>query len=434
MNKLKSSLTCSNCSKIFKDPVELPCDDYICREHLKEKDVIKQNKIKCSKCKQEFGVKDTDFKSVKAYNKLLLDQVHLSQIEINLRLKIEESIKIFYERYEELTQSKNLLDLDCHNHFQEVRRQIDLQREKLKKKIDKIALEMIENTKKIEASCLNSLSDDLNSFLKCVLTKSIGEDLKEVAEKFRDPQLLIKTIEEMNLKQQEAIATIQSKLNEMTRIKEDIKASNQFKPNLTFEMNSFGQLSLGEYSSFDPFKSQILTGEQSFELIKLCEFNINDKFKLLYSANRDGFGAEYFHSKCDGHANTLTILKASGSSYIFGGFTSVEWESLNGQCKSDPIAFLFSLTNKDNQPCKMRIKDNQHQYAIDCDPECGPSFANDIFISSNANTNINSFSNLGYSFKHPQYAGGTFEADTFLAGSYEFQLSEIEVYKKEEFN
>jgi hypothetical protein len=39
---------------------------------------------------------------------------------------------------------------------------------------------------------------------------------------------------------------------------------------------------------------------------------------------------------------------------------------------------------------------------------------------------------LGKSYKHPQYAFGTKEADTFLAGSCQFQLAEIEVYKKEE--
>ncbi len=31
---------------------------------------------------------------------------------------------------------------------------------------------------------------------------------------------------------------------------------------------------------------------------------------------------EAFHSKCDDHYNTLTILKARESSFIFGSFTS----------------------------------------------------------------------------------------------------------------
>ena len=45
---------------------------------------------------------------------------------------------------------------------------------------------------------------------------------------------------------------------------------------------------------------------------------------------------------------------------------------------------------------------------------------------------MNGYSNLGYSYKHPQYEIKTYEAQTFLAGFCEFQLDEIEVYKKEE--
>ena len=64
MNRWKSSLTCSYCSKIFKDPIELPCNHHLCNEHLVEKSVVKQNRIKCAECKQDFEVKDNDFKSI----------------------------------------------------------------------------------------------------------------------------------------------------------------------------------------------------------------------------------------------------------------------------------------------------------------------------------------------------------------------------------
>ncbi len=45
---------------------------------------------------------------------------------------------------------------------------------------------------------------------------------------------------------------------------------------------------------------------------------------------------------------------------------------------------------------------------------------------------LDSSSYLGLDYLHPQYAQGTNEAETFLAGSYKFQLDEIEVYQKEE--
>jgi hypothetical protein len=43
MLKPKSNWICSYCSKIVKDPIDLPCDESICRQHLSEKDVVKEN-------------------------------------------------------------------------------------------------------------------------------------------------------------------------------------------------------------------------------------------------------------------------------------------------------------------------------------------------------------------------------------------------------
>ena len=66
MLKLKrSEVTCSYCSKIFKDPILLPCDDSICREHLSDRDVYKQNKITCKQCNGEFQLNDDAFRSNK---------------------------------------------------------------------------------------------------------------------------------------------------------------------------------------------------------------------------------------------------------------------------------------------------------------------------------------------------------------------------------
>ena len=89
-SNLKQSLTCSYCSKIYMDPVELPCGDLICKEHLKEKQVLKQNKIKCLKCKQEFQVKGNDFKQATSIQKQINAQIYLNEEEISLKKKIEK--------------------------------------------------------------------------------------------------------------------------------------------------------------------------------------------------------------------------------------------------------------------------------------------------------------------------------------------------------
>ena len=56
--------------------------------------------------------------------------------------------------------------------------------------------------------------------------------------------------------------------------------------------------------------------------MKLCEFSLNQKWTLLYRGSEDGFGSFDFHSECDGQSKTLTIIRAEGTSYIFGGFTN----------------------------------------------------------------------------------------------------------------
>ena len=107
------------------------------------------------------------------------------------------------------------------------------------------------------------------------------------------------------------------------------------------------------------------------ELLNLCVFSPAEKFKLGNRGTRHGFDSNDLHSKWDGHANTLTILKAKGSGFIFGGFTAVSWDSLSGR-KSDLNAFLFSLTNKDKKPVKKKYNKSFCQYAIGCDARCGP--------------------------------------------------------------
>jgi hypothetical protein len=243
----------------------------------------------------------------------------------------------------------------------------------------------------------------------------------------------------MEQKQEEALNDIQFKLNQMTIVKDTLIATNYFQSNLApinqAKANSlFGSIRLNAcWLNVSSFKGQILTDvKQSIELLELCEFSPRDKWSLLYRGTRDGFGSNDFHSKCNGKSNTLTILKAKESKFIFGGFTSVSWESpVYGEYKSDPSAFIFSLTNKDNKPLKMKKDPNGHSCAIYCHFGFGLTFGEDICIVNNAKTRMNSFSNLGFTYKHPQYPYGTVEAQTFLSGSFDFQLDEIEVYLKE---
>jgi hypothetical protein len=54
--------------------------------------------------------------------------------------------------------------------------------------------------------------------------------------------------------------------------------------------------------------------------LKLCRFKKSEKWKLLYRGSSDGFGSDVFHSKCDGIAKTLIVVKATNQC-VFGGYT-----------------------------------------------------------------------------------------------------------------
>ena len=82
-------------------------------------------------------------------------------------------------------------------------------------------------------------------------------------------------------------------------------------------------------------------------IIKTLSERLNRKVAYLdkiYQASVDGDTTAKFHSKCDGHANTLTVIKSTNDK-TFGAFTSLAYHSSSGQYYYDCNAFIFSLSN-----------------------------------------------------------------------------------------
>lgn len=199
----------------------------------------------------------------------------------------------------------------------------------------------------------------------------------------------------------------------------------------SFEINKItvNQLNSNEANK-NPFDSTILASySQSINLIKLCGFNLNTKFKLLYRATRDGFSASDFHAKCDNITPTLSIVKARNSN-VFGGYTEQTWDGKD-EVKTDNKAFLFSLVNADAHPIKIHLEEND-EYSIYCNPSfCIVFGGDDLCIKTNSNEFNESYSDLGSYCSHPTYIYESSEAQSFFAGSYKFMTSEIEVYQVE---
>ena len=101
----------------------------------------------------------------------------------------------------------------------------------------------------------------------------------------------------------------------------------------------------------------------------------------------------------------------------------------------DSSAFLFSLANKPGwQPLKLDQTGAAYSYYGYATYSCysyGPTFGggHDIYIVSYASTSTSSYTNLGYTYSRPSgYSYGSSNTRSFLAGSYNFQPDEVEVF------
>jgi hypothetical protein len=172
-------------------------------------------------------------------------------------------------------------------------------------------------------------------------------------------------------------------------------------------------------------ESLILNGEES---LYLATMTASLKGNLLYRATRDGFTGQAFHTKCDGKANTITII-LNKMNYIFGGFASSCWNTKG--FIDDPKAFLFSL-RRNGVSYKDKLTINNFKNALYGHSSYGPTFGggHDIYINNQSDNCIGSYTNLGHSYSSNGHQYGTGNAQCFLAGNYnQWLVDEIEVFQ-----
>jgi hypothetical protein len=107
----------------------------------------------------------------------------------------------------------------------------------------------------------------------------------------------------------------------------------------------------------------------------------------------------------------LTIIKADTGN-VFGGFTRKEWNQIgpNGHSKADDKAFLFSLVNKEDKPCRLDVAEGKEYTAIFCNANLGPIFGEyekigcSICIKNNSNLpNVVNCAPIGSTFLLSDY-------------------------------
>jgi hypothetical protein len=147
-------------------------------------------------------------------------------------------------------------------------------------------------------------------------------------------------------------------------------------------------------------------------------------WRLQYRGSRDGFQAKTFHSSCNNKGPTLTIVQCT-KGYVFGGYARVPWTS-SGSYRSDPNAFLFTLSNPSNLAPTKFARTGSGNELYD-ETSYGPTFGSghDLYIADQCNSNTTSRSTLGYSFSNSS------GSSSVLTGTKNFQVKEIEVFVME---
>jgi hypothetical protein len=156
------------------------------------------------------------------------------------------------------------------------------------------------------------------------------------------------------------------------------------------------------------------------------------RFERIYDANTHGWEPYNFHDCCDKKGWTLTIVLTTDD-FIFGGFTTAEWESppdVDNIYKRDSHSFLFSVNEGSKYPITGRDRD-----AINCDSGYCPVFGRescDLGISSDSNKNTNSgcFANQPCFNLPPAKGEGCEEYSSSInGGKVDFRSKEFEVFK-----
>jgi hypothetical protein len=173
------------------------------------------------------------------------------------------------------------------------------------------------------------------------------------------------------------------------------------------------------------FDSVLLTAAHAAQLREWCPGGA-PRLELLFRATRDGWDAADFHRLCDNQGATVTVVRSTNGN-VFGGFADAAWKS-SGNFQASAQAFLFLLVSHEGRaPARMAQNGRSPQHAMCCNAGYGPTFGgnHDLKIATNANASAASISNVGSTYTLPAGAG----AQTVLAGSYNFQVAEYEVFR-----
>ena len=345
-NLVDNILNCKKCAGRLDEPRILPCGNSICSHCVSSIQVNKIKKFECLVCDELHEMP----KNGLPLNKTVLEMLSLEAIQVS-RGKVFNALQKILK---DIQKEQNLFEHYLTNptdyikeHFINLRNEVQLTAEELHEQIDDLSEEVILEINEYEKKLISSNTINLDSFQSFKLIEKQLESFHLQTEEYlKQPKLNDEKLDQLN---QDAIALKENSNLEIENLKEIILNGQYIK----FEPNKvkLNKSVLGRMHN-NILNSSILTNDKEIsELMSLCEFPVDQKWRLIYKGSEDGFKSSDFHSKCDNKTNTLV------------------YNTIYEDDKPDPNAFIFSLINKEHRPLKLKCSTNN---GIRCNNSCGP--------------------------------------------------------------
>ena len=164
----------------------------------------------------------------------------MSDEERSIKHAIQELIKKLEQLQNDVNLKQNDMEVTSFDHFTEIRRQIDIQREELKKKIDDIALKLIDQTNERE----NVYKLKLKESISVVVDADIAQFNQIWTREFRNPVLLVDQVKSsLQVAHERNVTEFAASICEFESVGQKIK-SLAFEPAQEFQELDFGSLRL----------------------------------------------------------------------------------------------------------------------------------------------------------------------------------------------
>ena len=232
----KDDAICNICKRFCDDPISLPCYCFVCNEHI----LGEEKYIKCLKCDEEF-LKTKRLKSNELVKKIINSDLHLTEQQKSIKGKVTKMLSDFDTFLDDFKSNQKNFETNISKHFDDIRNKIDIQKIELKNKIDKIATEMIDQTKEKEKTLLQDLKNANSNIINTGVEKEGGRLIEE----FRNPNMNLSNINSSINEHKSKINQIKENINDLINRVNKSKTFC-FTPNLCYADKIFGELKLNE--------------------------------------------------------------------------------------------------------------------------------------------------------------------------------------------